>query len=1355
MRGKKNKILIIIGITLLFFECLMFYKNYNFVDEETRLLEEQIKKQNEIKELINIDELSDEFMDNYFQKVSEIKPEDEEKILIITSKKKIDNTYGAKDVIEAPNNQYYLIYQSEEDKDKAYNKLQKIDYIVSVEHNELLSDETIDEETDYYNTDGEEKAYNSWGVEFLGYDNAIEQIENIKEKHPERIKEVVVAIIDTGLDYDVFKSKYGESKLAAMVTCDANDKCSLNDDNSSISDIDGHGTHIAGTIAEATPSSVKILPIKTSSSITGTAAGIYYSVGLKNDINEPKNIGVINISRGSYNNNSYMASLYTAIETANKSGITVVVTAGNNNNASNYYPGSFDNVISVSAVDSHLLKTQFSNYSDYIGFAAPGYKITSLDILLEDGTYNMNENGICNMSGTSMAAPHVSAAVAILKSFNKDLTLEQTTSLLKRNAIDIGDDGKDEVYGNGVISFNGAVFCGNEVKECDEYGVFEKNDNNGLKTIRIESNGEYAPKYNYGSVSNIINAEIKLYYTNEDYYIRTLAQLINDIDIIGYEPNTDAIQIVTIKYKGLETKITIDNKNLISGWEYEESANGLILSKINYETQEKDKTYSITNYPQTIYVPSDINKKTVYSIEHNFFKDIVEKSDINVNRLYVPEEIKNIGKNVLSVSNDTYKVISKENAYYKLPFLEVVLPESIEYIDDSAFKMEKTSGTFTPRSNMIFYVVKDSYAHVYVTNNNIPYLYIDNIDISLDKTEYNALETIHLDDLSIQVNYKGDYLDKISSAMLDHYEVKEDYFKEEINSYAIRYNNESDSLKYGDDSFTIEFDTKSGYQFEEEIAITVNKIIPEYDIPIGLNGIIGQKLSDIELPSNFEWMDPEQVINEQGNITFKIKYIPEDNINYETIENIEVIVNVTNDKTVIEPQISITDKEYNGTTDIDLDTIGVFNLSKDEYTIENANLSDSNVGNKVATIKLKLTDEKFKTYKFSNELQEMTFEVNMKITPQQLVKPTLINKEYVYNKEEQTIELNNYDNSKMNIFGNKRTDAGEYEVTISLKNTNYIWNDNTKTDITLKFKINKAQLNVTDESKNNEVIYNGKEHGININLNTDKNITLKYMDKDGEYNLDEMPKYSEVGTYIIKYKLYLNDNYTEHYGEKTLKIMYNMIINNSSDYVGVYDGLKHSIKVDVKALDYKIKYSINNTDYNLDEIPKFKDIGEYTVYYKITAKGYKDLVGSNKVKIYGIKDIDPSLVIKNSILVSKDNNLNNVINKINVYSNEHIYTHYNNKNEVVTDGILKTGDSIKILLNNLIEYKYDIAILGDINGDGIINSADLLRVRQYLLGKTKLENSFYISSDINDDEIINSADLLRLRQHLLGVFVIK
>ena len=86
----------------------------------------------------------------------------------------------------------------------------------------------------------------------------------------------------------------------------------------------------------------------------------------------------------------------------------------------------------------------------------------------------------------------------------------------------------------------------------------------------------------------------------------------------------------------------------------------------------------------------------------------------------------------------------------------------------------------------------------------------------------------------------------------------------------------------------------------------------------------------------------------------------------------------------------------------------------------------------------------------------------------------------------------------------------------------------------------------------------------------------------------------------------------------------------------------------------------------------------------------------------------------------------------------------NNKNLLYTSGrtqIWKDGRVVETFTN---------VVIGDINGDALINSADLLKIRQHLLGTNILVGPYFLASDINYDLNINSADLLRVRQHLLG-----
>ena len=86
--------------------------------------------------------------------------------------------------------------------------------------------------------------------------------------------------------------------------------------------------------------------------------------------------------------------------------------------------------------------------------------------------------------------------------------------------------------------------------------------------------------------------------------------------------------------------------------------------------------------------------------------------------------------------------------------------------------------------------------------------------------------------------------------------------------------------------------------------------------------------------------------------------------------------------------------------------------------------------------------------------------------------------------------------------------------------------------------------------------------------------------------------------------------------------------------------------------------------------------------------------------------------------------------------------------------VIGTGYTIEVS-NNDGNITYTYVMFGDLTGDGEINSADLLKMRQYLLGTNQLNGAFLSSAYLNGDGEINSADLLRIRQHLLGTSPIK
>ncbi len=227
-------------------------------------------------------------------------------------------------------------------------------------------------------------------------------------------------------------------------------------------DLNGHGTHVAGIIAaqknnavgiEGAAPGVKILPVQVfGSDGTGftpdVASGINWAVGA--------GVQVINLSSGSAADSSVVDA---AIDNARAQGVTVVAAAGNSNqdpapntNAPNY-PAATGKTIAVGATANQgtlaaplQLGASYSTRGAYVSVAAPGSDIIS--------TYG---TGWATLSGTSMATPYVSAAVALMRSVRACNQGQMLTILQSTATDDIFIPGRDDIYGAGIINPKAAL----------------------------------------------------------------------------------------------------------------------------------------------------------------------------------------------------------------------------------------------------------------------------------------------------------------------------------------------------------------------------------------------------------------------------------------------------------------------------------------------------------------------------------------------------------------------------------------------------------------------------------------------------------------------------------------------------------------------------------------------------------------------------------------------------------------------------------------------------------------------------------------------------------------------------------
>lgn len=168
-------------------------------------------------------------------------------------------------------------------------------------------------------------------------------------------------------------------------------------------------------------------------------------------------------------------------------------------------------------------------------------------------------------------------------------------------------------------------------------------------------------------------------------------------------------------------------------------------------------------------------------------------------------------------------------------------------------------------------------------------------------------------------------------------------------------------------------------------------------------------------------------------------------------------------------------------------------------------------------------------------------------------------------------------------------------------------------------------------------------------------------------------------------------------------------------------------------------------------------------------KGLK--VGSTKVTLStkdgSNKSFTFTLKVNETVSTIKDLDVdtNNIITKVEPgktasFIKGKIQTNYakkviNNNKELKDTDLIGTGTKIQIFSENNLLEEYTIIILGDINGDGSIDSSDLLKIRRHMLNLENLSGCYFSAANIHkEDSLIDSSDLLRLKQHLLGLSTI-
>lgn len=343
------------------------------------------------------------------------------KCFMIKADEIVEKADGEK-ILELSENLYMVSFYSEKLTKAMYNYYNGKPYIEKIYLDEVFINKTTNDisQTMYGEAPIDLKNYHYLGTTRLGLDNYMQIIKD--NGNP---AEIIVSTIGYGINYEnEFLSSRLNEKYYNFV---------LN--NQDISETIEQGSRIAEVIVDSTTPNVKILPLVTVteegySTISSILKALKYSIDNSDiicyELINSKNEVIDLLLEEAFYKNKPVCSV--------------------SSDSQSNYPADHGMTIAVSSLDRENNISEYSSRGEYIDFAVPSTDIEEI--------FNTNST-VSRWSGAQYSNAGIVSIISLIKSYNKDATILDIYNFLRDYSIDLGEQGKDDIFGYGLPNFTG------------------------------------------------------------------------------------------------------------------------------------------------------------------------------------------------------------------------------------------------------------------------------------------------------------------------------------------------------------------------------------------------------------------------------------------------------------------------------------------------------------------------------------------------------------------------------------------------------------------------------------------------------------------------------------------------------------------------------------------------------------------------------------------------------------------------------------------------------------------------------------------------------------------------------------